>query len=90
MDMFGIRFARCFIRRREAFTVSAPRFFQTNIVNWAISSIDSIFIGRFFDTIVPRTVQTVPMSLVSTPMTNLVVTVQKVLFPAYFPPGTQS
>ncbi|HXH09765.1 MAG TPA: lipopolysaccharide biosynthesis protein [Alphaproteobacteria bacterium] len=55
---------------------------STNLVNYAISSLDSFFIGRFFDVVILGLYNRA-FILVSTPINTLVITVQKVLFPAY-------
>jgi O-antigen/teichoic acid export membrane protein len=54
----------------------------TNIINWTISNIDNFFIGHFFD-IVSLGLYSRVYILVTTPMHNLVVTLQNVMFPAY-------
>jgi O-antigen/teichoic acid export membrane protein len=54
----------------------------TNIVNYLISNLDSFFIGHFFDVVILGLYNRASV-LVSTPMNNLVVTVQQVLFSAY-------
>jgi O-antigen/teichoic acid export membrane protein len=54
----------------------------TNMVNYLIENIDSLFIGRFFDVIILGLYNRAYV-FVNTPMKNIVFTVQKVLFPAY-------
>jgi O-antigen/teichoic acid export membrane protein len=53
-----------------------------NIVNWTISNIDSLFVGRFFD-VLTLGLYNRAMVLVMTPMHNIVITLQHVMFSTY-------
>jgi O-antigen/teichoic acid export membrane protein len=54
----------------------------TNIVNWAIVSIDNFFIGWFFDTVLLGLYNRV-YTLLTTPINNTVAILQQVMFPLY-------
>jgi len=54
----------------------------SNIVNWTISNIDTFFIGRFFDVVILGLYSRAYV-LVTKPMHDVVVTMQRVMFSAY-------
>lgn len=55
---------------------------STNLVNYVIGGIDTFVIGRCFD-VVTLGLYNRAYVLVNTPMNNVMITIQKVLFPAY-------